>query len=443
MGNIYLLGKDSKFISVSSKYFIIFIAIIFLIGYFSVLYSGYYNYQGEQIPIIVGDGYGYYFYLPFYIINYSDIHFDELLSPSEFEPFWNKYQVGEALMILPFFLIGHVLSIIFNYPLDGYSFLYQHAAGLSGLFYALGGIYILKKILGRYFSKEITMMTLLAVIFGTNLYHYGTLGSLFSHSFSFFLCSALIYLIPLWFENPKLKKNTIILGILAGFILLVRLPNILILLFVLFYKVNSSEDLRKRILFFIKNYKSLILIITLIFIIFLPQIITWKLTYNQWFVYSYGEARFHFNQLYISNVLFSLRRGLLFWSPILCFSIIGFWFMREKKCDYFTPSLLFISLITFINASFDRWWFGSSFGHRGFTEFLPVFALALAIFYSSLKNKNIKVTVSILSVLFVIYSMLQMILWWKGWIPHDLVTLLSYKNFFIKVYSYIKSFIQF
>ncbi|MEA2016155.1 MAG: hypothetical protein U9O59_05570, partial [Actinomycetota bacterium] len=196
MKNNYL-SSGNKFISAILKYFIILIAVAFLIGYFSISPGRYHVYRGEEIPIITGDGYGYYFYLPNYLIDYRDIPFERLLSPSEFEQFWNHYQVGEAIMILPFFLIGHLLSVIFNYTLDGYSFIYQHAAGLSGLFYAVAGIYVLKKILERYFSKEVTLITLLAIIFGTNLYHYGTLGSLFSHSFSFFLCCLIIYLTPL------------------------------------------------------------------------------------------------------------------------------------------------------------------------------------------------------------------------------------------------------
>ena len=433
MGNAYSLNRENRFVSLFSKYFIIFIAVILLIGYFSVLSDGYYDYRGEQVPIIIGDGYGYYYYLPFYLINYRDIPIERLTSPSEFEPFWNKYQIGEALMILPFFLIGHLLSIIFNYPADGYSFFYQHAAGLAGLFYALVGIYLLKKILERYFSKEITLITLVAIIFGTNLYHYSTYHSLFSHSYSFFLCAALIYLIPLWFENPGSKKVTILLGIIAGFILTVRLVNVLLLLFLLFYKVNRVGDLKKRFLFFIRNYKSLLLILFLIILIFIPQIITWKLTFNQWLVYSYGEAKFHFHQLFISNVLFSMRRGLLFWSPILCFSIFGFWFMREKLKDYLVSSFIFISLIIFVNSSFYMWWFGASFGHRGFTEFLPVFALALAAFYSSLKNKPLKIIIFILSILFITYSIVQMIYWWNWMIPRDLVTPLSYKSLFLNI----------
>jgi len=440
MENTYL-PSGNKIISVILKYFIIFIAIAFLIGYFSISPGGYHVYRGEHIPIITGDGYGYYFYLEYYLIDYSAIPLERLISPSEFEQFWNHYQVGEAIMILPFFLIGHLISIIFNYPLDGQSFIYQHAAGLSGLFYAVAGIYVLKKILERYFSREATLVTLLAIIFGTNLYHYGTLGSLFSHSFSFFLCSMVIYLTPLWLENPRSKKLTLILGVIAGLSLAVRLPNLLILLFLVFYKVHSMEDLKKRFILFWHNYKSILLMVIMIAVIFIPQIITWKLTFNQWLVYSYGEAKFHFDCLYIGNVLFSVRRGLFFWSPVLFFAIAGFWFMRKKMDDYFTASILFIVLIIFINASFGRWWFGSSFGHRGFTEFLPVFALAAAAFYSSLKNRGIKIAVYILTALFIVYSICQMVLWWKGWIPHDLVTIWSYREFFEKAYTVLKSII--
>ena len=218
-----LRGIEKKPVSIISKYFIIFIAIILLIGYFSELHDGYYNFDGEEIPIIIGDGYGYYFYLPFYTINLKDISFSDLLKPSDFKPFWNKYQVGQALMMSPFFLIGHLMSIAFHYPLDGYSLFYQHAAGLSGLFYSLIGIYFLKKILQRYFSEKVTIITLAGIIFGTNLYYYSTFGSIFSHSYSFFLFSLFIYLIPIWFGNPKSKKITIALGIVAGLILLVRI----------------------------------------------------------------------------------------------------------------------------------------------------------------------------------------------------------------------------
>jgi len=439
MNNAYLL--KNRFLYISSKYFVFFIAIVFLIGYFSILADGYYIYNGNQIPIIIGDGYGYYFYLPYYLINYKDIPFERLWSPSEFEPFWNKYMVGESIMILPFFLVGHLLSIIFNYPLDGYSFLYQHAAGLSGLFYAVAGIYVLKKILEKYFSEEVTLITLFAITFGTSLYHYGTLGSLSSHAFSFFLYSMFIYLMLLWFENPRSKKLTIALGIIAGLILVVRLPNILILLFLLFYKVHSIEDLKKRFTFFWKNYKSVFLVVLIMFVFFIPQIITWKLTYNQWFVYSYGEDRFHFDILYIGNVLFSLRRGLFFWSPILIFGIFGFWLMREKKNDFYISSLIFIPVNVFIYSSFSRWWCGASFGYRCFIEFLPVFAMAAAVFYSALKKRGIKITMYILTIIFIIYSISQMILWWKGWIPYDLVTILSYKDFFMKVYSFLKSLV--
>lgn len=440
MCNNNLLGKDNKFLLILSKYYILLIAVIFLIGLFLIMPAGHYA-QEEPLPRIIGDGYGYYYYIPFYIIDFQELPFERLFSPSEFEPFWNKYQIGEAVMMLPFFLLGHLLSAIFNNPLDGYSFFYQYTASLAGLFYVITGIFLLKKILERYFSKKITLITLTVIIFGTNLYHFGTLHSLFSHGFSFFLFCSLIYFLPLWMDNPRSGKLIVLIGIVLGFILLVRMVNIALLIFVFFYQIYEIGDIKKRFKFYYKNYKSILLIFLIVLIMFLPQIITWKLTYNQWFVYSYGEAGFHFQQLYISNVLFSLRRGLLFWSPILCFSLFGFWFMRKEKNDYLLSSMIFIPIILYINSSFDRWWFGAAFGHRGFTEFLPIFAIAIAVFYSQIKNRNLKIFIYIFSSLFVIYSIFQMIFWWNGWIPQDLVTLLSYKNLFIKIYSIVRSFI--
>jgi len=125
----------------------------------------------------------------------------------------DKYPIGVAVLVLPFFLLGHFLSIIMGYPTDGYSFFYQHSVGLSGLFYMLAGIYLLKKNLRKYFSEEITLATLLAALFGTNLFHYGTYDSIFSHTFSFFLFSALIFLILKWYTKPDSYKISILLGV--------------------------------------------------------------------------------------------------------------------------------------------------------------------------------------------------------------------------------------
>ena len=44
------------------------------------------------------------------------------------------------------------------------------------------------------------------------------------------------------------------------------------------------------------------------------------------------------------------------------------------------PSLVFLAIDTYLIASWWDWQFGGSFGHRGFVDTLPVFAVGLAAF---------------------------------------------------------------
>ena len=94
---------------------------------------------------------------------------------------------------------------------------------------------------------------------------------------------------------------------------------------------------------------------------------------------------------------------------------------------------MYIPILIVINASWWQWWFGACFGHRGFTESLPVFTLALAAFYSTIKNRRIRITVFIFSSLFVICSIIQMIWYWKGMLPPDYITPISYRDIFLNM----------
>jgi len=430
---IFIILKDyNKLINVLSGIFIIILALILLSNFFYLYSSGYNRLAKDKIPVINGDGASYYSYLPYYLLNWKNIHFERLYSPSDFDPTGNKYNIGEAVLILPFFLAAHLISIMVKYPLDGYSYFYQIFAGLSGLFYGLSGIYFLKKVLERYFSKSVTLVILAAIIFGTNLYNYLTSNILYSHSFSFFLFAALIYYLPIFYANSKSIKRGVILAIIFGLLILIRLTNILSILIIVLYGIYNFKDFRDRIILSLKNYRVLIIFIIIVLLIFIPQLITWKLAFNKWVVYSYGKEGFDFINPFIANSLFSLRRGLFFYSPILIFSILGIWFLKNKVKEFNIAFLIFISLIIFINSSWFMWWFGSGFGNRSYIEFLPLFALPLASFYSSLKSKKIIISISIISVVLIIFTLIRMYWYWKGLLPMDEVTLLSYRNVIFK-----------
>lgn len=420
----------NRIINFFNRYFILLICLIFILIFFlNFSFDGNMNYHNEEIPIIAGDGVGYYDHLPFYIIR-GEFSFENLAKESELTPYWNKYNIGGAVMVLPFFLLAHLLTYIFNFPSDGYSILYQYSAGLAGLTYSLLGVVFLKKVLNKHFSEGISLLTLTAIIFGTNLLYYSTIASTMSHAFSFFLVSVLILLVPTWYKQPDCK-NTFLLSLICGLLILVRLNNALFLFIFLLYGISEPKEIKEKLLFFKDNMGKIGLMILIIAVIFVPQLITWKLTYNSWFVFTYAQEKLSFSSPRVAQVLFSLRRGLFFWSPVLLISIFGFPLIQRKIKKYFLAIFIFFPLFIYMNSSMSRWWFGASFGHRGFVEIFPLLALPLALVYDSAKTKRSKVAITIITTLFIIYSLIQMYLYWWGFIPFDEITMFSYLRLFI------------
>jgi len=430
------MDTKNKLIPLISKHIILIITIVSLITYaFLYMYI-----DKSSVPPIHSDGEGYYVYLPSYLI-YRDPtmkkiagkRFDQnphLLSLAGMSRipstgvFLDKYNIGEAVLLLPFFLLGHILSIIFSYPVNGYSFFYQYSVGVAGLFYMVFGLFFLKKTMERYFIDKITLVTLLVMTFATSLFNYGTFDSIFSHVFSFFLFSIFIFFIPEWYSKPGSYKNSVLLGIIAGLIPLVRIPNGLVLVVFPLYGINIT-GVRERFTFFIKNIRYLLIICIVSVLVFIPQLLIWKYTTNKWIIMPYGNEGFNFSSPHILDALFSVRRGLFFWSPVLVFSIIGLGYLAKRSREFFIPILVFLPLNLYIIASWGNWWFGVGFGHRAFVDSYALLALPLASFYdATLRNKYklVKFAVTVLTILCVVLSLLTMVQYWRGDIPYDKTT---------------------
>src|SRR6185436_16061394 len=94
---------------------------------------------------------------------------------------------------------AHALPKWTNLSPDGFTVYYQHAAGLAGLIWAVAGLVVLRLVLLRHFSDGVTAATLLTLLLGTNLYHYATYDSGYSHPYSFFLFAAFLNLTGRWY----------------------------------------------------------------------------------------------------------------------------------------------------------------------------------------------------------------------------------------------------
>ena len=390
-------------------------------------------------PPIRSDGFSYYVYLPAVVL-----HHDLSLETTAHEcctgdyPRWtamfrwpsthrwlNPHPIGEALMLGPFFLAAHALTRWSNLSPDGFSFYYQYAAGLGGLVYFAAGLWFLRRFLLRRFSPGVTLATLLVCIWGTNLFHYATYDSIFSHAFAFFLFAALLDQGVRWLEHPT-YGHAITVGILAGLTILVRHTNALMLWFLVPGAWVGVRDKRLPL-----THLAAAAAVTAALLV--PQIALYRQATGQWVFSPYAaNGRFDFLAPKIVPVLFSPEKGLFFWSPALLLALAGFPLLPTYVPGFLLPTLVVLPATLWLIASWSDWQLGGSFGHRGFTDLLPIFAIAMACFFDWASRRRWTVPVAVFATVAVTLSIAQMIQYWLRIIPFSDTSWTLYKSVFLK-----------
>ena len=353
---------------------------------------------GRAETPIRSDGFSYYVYLPSWFL----FHDPSLAATArdccggEFPAFtaigrwpgtrrWvNAHPIGVAVMQAPLFAAAHALTRWTNLSPDGFSLYYQHAAGLSGTLWMLAGLWVLRGLLGRHFSDRVTAITLLTLLFGTNLYHYATVDSTYSHAYSFFLFAAFLDITERWHARPGTRLS-LALGFVAGLIVLVRHTNGLVLLVFPLYGVTGWRSLRERLPMLRAHLPRLAMTALVFAAVVAPQLAIYHAATGHWLVSAYGELGFNWRAPRIVSVLFGVQKGLFFWSPLLLAAGAGLVLLGRSPNAaraFVLPGVVFLALDTYVIASWWDWQFGGSYGHRGFVDALPIFALGLAAFYS-------------------------------------------------------------
>jgi len=384
-----------------------------------------------SVPPIRSDGWGYYAYLPAWGI-FHDPSFEALARDccaGELPAFsvifrwpetgrWmNAHPIGEALLLLPFFLVADALTQWSNLPRDGFSLYYQYGAGLAGVVYFVTGLWLLKRLLERNFSPGVVLATLASMTWGTNLFHYGTFDTMFSHAFAFFACAALLLAIRRFYEAPA-WPSALLLGGMAGLTMLIRHTNAIVLALVPLYGVTNLATARRRVGWLREHWVPPLLATVALFVVVLPQFALYYWVTGHWLLNPYGANwGFDFASPKIVQVLFSPQKGLLFWSPILIFSLAGLFFMRPKAQEFWLAAPLVIAAQIYLVASWFEWQFGASYGHRAFTDLFPVFALGMAAFYDRIDATRLATPVTALASLAAMLSVIQMLQYWVGIVP--------------------------
>jgi hypothetical protein len=343
--------------------------------------------------------------------------------------------MGVAVLQTPFFLIGHGLTKWSNLSPDGFTLYYQHAAGLAGTFWTIAGLVVLRRLLRRHFSDGVTAATLVALLFGAGLYHYATYDSSYSHAYSFFLFAAFLNLTELWITGEPSHARSALLGLVAGLLVLTRHPNAIFLLMLPLYGVSDRATFHAALHRLTARWRELALAAAVASLVLVPQLVTYYQATGRVMVNSYNDLGFHFANPRLVGVLFGVEKGLFFWWPLLIVAVAGFVVGHRATRAFALGAAIVFAVDTFLIASWWDWAFGASYGHRGFVDTLPLFAIGLAAFFSwSAAGVTRRRVVAVAATALVCLATFQMFQYWIGVMPMSGVTWDQYRAVFLRLH---------
>lgn len=419
----------------------IFIAFTALLMLFSIVWV--YHVKVLNAPKVYSDGFGYYLYLPAVI--HGDFSFGFIEGWEH--PFKlievqggmiDKYPVGVAILESPFFFLAHAVCLLRDIltgsmTATGYSNLYQYMVLFGGVLYWIVGTILLYKLLNTYlaFSKKVSLLTCIVITYGTNLFHYASYDACFSHVYSFFLFNLFLFYLC-WYERRDAEgKNklihTCIFGLLAGLIFMCRNTNVVFVVTYVFYGVGSYETLKDRLVTILRPSRAVPIILTGIVTLF-PQLLYWHAATGHWFVYSYGSGEpFYWLAPQLVNFLFSVRKGLFFWSPLLLLAVVGIFAAYKRREQLYAGLVIFLVLIVYISSAWWCWYYAGSFGQRVAVDFMCLFAIFIGGVFDRLeagkmrggREKLFGILVYGYCGICILWNLLCMTAYWYRVLPYD------------------------
>ncbi len=399
------------------------------------------NYRQQTID---GDGRGYYDYLPTIFINKTvdfkqAFEYEKAAQPLEYlghnfhkvnHVYINKFPVGTALMILPFYLVAQTVLTIAGWPADGRSILFQYAVALAALWWLWVGVFFLRKLIKNYPVSEIsTLLVVSGLLFGTNLFHYAFVDVAFSHVYSFAVITAFLYFSRRTFLTRQ-KRCVLISTFLFGLIVLIRPVNGLVILAVPLL-ADSLAGFEKNIRALFGSFKTVLLMVLMFLLGIFPQLIINYLQTGNPVVYGYQEEGFTFLHPHFVDFLFGFKKGWLVYTPFMLLLFPATLALWRKSKFHFWSFLFFLSIVVYIFSSWWNWYYGDGFGMRPMVEYYGLFTLVIALWVDVLKPMAKKIVLVVI-VLFSALNLVQTYQYSKGIIDVDSMNREAYEYVFLQ-----------
>ena len=340
-----------------------------------------------------------------------------------------------AILYLPFFLIGHAWATLGGYPTDGFSYPYQFCVSSGMMLYVIVGIVFIRKFLLLLFNERIASLVMIVLLLGTNYFREATDYNMGPHAVLFTFYCILIYYTIKWHATPN-WKYIIPIGFAIGFLTLIRPTDGICVLIPLLWNIKGKQSFLNKINLVKQNYKHVLLLCFVLFLVGLPQLIYWKYQTGSFFYNSYwNQNSFDISESHFSKVFFSIRKGWLVYSPLIVLCFLGFFFLGKNLLKNARLAIfVFIALNVFLLTHVPVWFNAGSFGQRFMVQSYAVLAIPLGAFIDYIYNKRLSLKIGFAAACLLLISLNLFQTWqFVRWIiPGDGMTWQYYKYSFLK-----------
>lgn len=348
--------------------------------------------QGSAIHTIDGDGSGYYAYLPtvllFHTTDFKQVYKLEKARHAEnYEAHYfhvqngvetNKYFMGTALLLLPFFLMAAFYSSLIGMPVDGYNILFQYAVSLGAAVYAALGLIAITRLLNSFgYRKMVQIAVVVILIFATNLFYYTFLHPSHSHVYSFAAVSFFLFFSRKFLLHQQ-ASHLFFAAMMLGFVVLIRPTNALIVLVV----PALADDMKQWRLAFDglkKQPKALYGSVAAFFFIVGMQLLFHFLQTGNPFLWSYQGEGFRFSQPAFFRFLFGFRKGFFVYTPVMWLILPGLAVLYYRSRARFVWFMVYLVSLIYVLSSWWNWFYGDSFGMRAMIDHYAALSLPIAL----------------------------------------------------------------
>jgi hypothetical protein len=356
-------------------------------------------------PWVRGDGVGYYAFGRALLIQHNlDFKPDWLranpsfrmgrtdaagnILPAEYTPTGhidNHFSIGPAILWSPFLLAAHLCVLSLDalgghIPTDGFAKPYLVSMALGTALYGFLALWISFRLARKYLSEQYAFLATLGIWFASSLPIYMYFNPSWSHSLSAFSVALFV-----WYWDHSRENRSwsewVILGAMGGLMMDIYPPNAILLTFPAleslstYWQKLAQRDLKSVGREFVKNAAFLFLV----FVAFLPTLITKKLIYGSYLNFGYGE-RWFLNSPALLKVCFSTDHGLFSWTPVTMAAVIGMWLLRRRDEILGLYSIIAFAAFLYVIGCYQDWDGLSSFGNRFFVSLTVLFVLGVAGF---------------------------------------------------------------